>query len=166
MGPGTNVVKRKIPSDEDPQRSGADQVFLQNCLRNVNFATVIVRLRIKTYFNIFFILQAQNNTRMRFRSKSTSPARPQQSAPKYVTSCYGREVALFIDKWSRLFFPFAYLILNIVYWTTYIEDVNINIQHYIVQFDLNFKINCVDYNYLTFVYCTVAFSIFFFCAVF
>ncbi len=120
MGPGTNIIKRKIPSDEDPQRSGTDQVLLGK----IAFRTVL-QLKCK-HINTFSII-AQNNTRMRFRSKSTSPARHQQSAPKYVTSCYGREVALFIDKWSRLFFPLAYLILNIVYWTTYIEDVNINI---------------------------------------
>lgn len=26
MGPGTNIIRRKIPTDEDPQRSGTDQV--------------------------------------------------------------------------------------------------------------------------------------------
>jgi hypothetical protein len=35
------------------------------------------------------------------------------------------QVALSIDKWSRFTFPFAYLVFNIFYWTTYLEDVNV-----------------------------------------
>ncbi|KAG5679501.1 hypothetical protein PVAND_009065 [Polypedilum vanderplanki] len=42
------------------------------------------------------------------------------SLPQYETFCNGREIALFIDKMSRFFFPFSFLILNIVYWTTFL----------------------------------------------
>lgn len=42
------------------------------------------------------------------------------SLPQYDTFCHGREIALFIDKMSRFFFPFSFLILNLVYWTTFL----------------------------------------------
>lgn len=40
--------------------------------------------------------------------------------PQYDTFCNGRETALYIDKFSRFFFPFSFLILNIVYWSTFL----------------------------------------------
>lgn len=42
------------------------------------------------------------------------------SLPQYDTFCGGREIALFIDKMSRFFFPFSFFILNVVYWTTFL----------------------------------------------
>jgi hypothetical protein len=42
------------------------------------------------------------------------------SLPQYDTFCNGREIALFIDRMSRFFFPFSFLILNVVYWTTFL----------------------------------------------
>ena len=46
--------------------------------------------------------------------------RPSLNVPQYDTFCNGRETALFIDKFSRFFFPFSFLILNVVYWTTFL----------------------------------------------
>lgn len=46
--------------------------------------------------------------------------RPSMALPQYDTFCNGREIALFIDKMSRFFFPFSFLILNVVYWTTFL----------------------------------------------
>uniref|UniRef100_A0A336MDT1 CSON014028 protein n=1 Tax=Culicoides sonorensis TaxID=179676 RepID=A0A336MDT1_CULSO len=45
---------------------------------------------------------------------------PRPSVVQYDTFCNGRETALFIDKFSRFFFPFSFFILNIVYWTTFL----------------------------------------------
>ncbi|XP_063704812.1 glycine receptor subunit alpha-2 isoform X2 [Culicoides brevitarsis] len=45
---------------------------------------------------------------------------PRPSVVQYDTFCHGRETALFIDKFSRFFFPFSFFILNIVYWTTFL----------------------------------------------
>ncbi|XP_070494455.1 glycine receptor subunit alpha-2 [Chironomus tepperi] len=42
------------------------------------------------------------------------------SLPQYDTFCNGREIAIFIDRMSRFFFPFSFLILNVVYWTTFL----------------------------------------------
>lgn len=42
------------------------------------------------------------------------------SVPQYDTFCHGRETALFIDRFSRFFFPFSFFILNIVYWSTFL----------------------------------------------
>lgn len=42
------------------------------------------------------------------------------SLPQYDTFCSGREIALFIDRMSRFFFPFSFFILNVVYWTTFL----------------------------------------------
>lgn len=41
-------------------------------------------------------------------------------APQYDTFCNGRATALYIDKFSRFFFPFSFVILNILYWTTFL----------------------------------------------
>lgn len=46
--------------------------------------------------------------------------RPSNALPQYDTFCSGREIALFIDKMSRFFFPFSFFILNVVYWTTFL----------------------------------------------
>lgn len=40
--------------------------------------------------------------------------------PQYDTFCHGRKTALFIDQFSRFFFPFSFFILNIVYWSTFL----------------------------------------------
>ncbi|XP_075219882.1 glycine receptor subunit alpha-2-like isoform X2 [Lycorma delicatula] len=40
--------------------------------------------------------------------------------PQYPTFCNGREVAVYIDKFSRFFFPFSFFVLNIVYWTSFL----------------------------------------------
>lgn len=64
------------------------------------------------------------NSSLRLRGKPSSPARgppPPPPGPQYVTFCNGREVALFIDQWSRLFFPIAFIILNLVYWITFLH---------------------------------------------
>ena len=44
--------------------------------------------------------------------------------PKYVTVCQDLDVALLIDRWARYLFPGSFLVLNIVYWTTYLEEFN------------------------------------------
>ncbi|XP_054257844.1 glycine receptor subunit alpha-2-like isoform X3 [Macrosteles quadrilineatus] len=43
------------------------------------------------------------------------------SLPQYPTFCNGREIALSIDQFSRFFFPFSFFVLNIVYWTSFLE---------------------------------------------
>ncbi|XP_043230939.1 glycine receptor subunit alpha-2-like [Amphibalanus amphitrite] len=52
---------------------------------------------------------------------SGGPARTPPLQPQYVTFCHGREVALYIDKLSRYCFPLAFVILNVVYWTCYVD---------------------------------------------
>ncbi|KAJ8955456.1 hypothetical protein NQ318_003556, partial [Aromia moschata] len=42
------------------------------------------------------------------------------SQPQYDTFCDGRSVALCIDQFSRFFFPFSFLILNVAYWSTFL----------------------------------------------
>ncbi|KAJ8923579.1 hypothetical protein NQ315_010158 [Exocentrus adspersus] len=42
------------------------------------------------------------------------------SQPQYETFCDGRSIALCIDQFSRFFFPFSFLILNVVYWSTFL----------------------------------------------
>lgn len=51
-----------------------------------------------------------------------SPLRAQSvpTVPQYDTCCNGRETALYIDKASRFLFPFAFFILNIAYWSTFL----------------------------------------------
>ncbi|VVC88911.1 unnamed protein product [Leptidea sinapis] len=39
---------------------------------------------------------------------------------KYETFCNGRETAVYIDRFSRFFFPFSFFILNVVYWSTFL----------------------------------------------
>merc|ERR1712136_557980 len=56
------------------------------------------------------------------RAKSVSKALT--TRPKYVTVCQDLEVARFIDRCSRYIFPFSFMVLNVVYWTTYLEDFN------------------------------------------
>ncbi|XP_039298615.1 glycine receptor subunit alpha-4-like isoform X3 [Nilaparvata lugens] len=48
------------------------------------------------------------------------PRRSVPSVPQYPTFCNGREVAVYIDKFSRFFFPFSFFVLNIVYWTAFL----------------------------------------------
>lgn len=40
--------------------------------------------------------------------------------PQYVVSCNGHPTAIYIDTFSRYFFPFSFFILNIAYWTTFL----------------------------------------------
>uniref|UniRef100_A0A1B6DKK2 Glycine receptor subunit alpha-4 n=1 Tax=Clastoptera arizonana TaxID=38151 RepID=A0A1B6DKK2_9HEMI len=40
--------------------------------------------------------------------------------PQYPTFCNGREIALSIDQFSRFFFPFCFLLLNVIYWTAFL----------------------------------------------
>lgn len=49
-------------------------------------------------------------------------ARPRlgSAQPQYDTFCHGRSTAIFIDQVSRYFFPFSFLILNVVYWSTFL----------------------------------------------
>ncbi|CAD0206232.1 unnamed protein product [Chrysodeixis includens] len=42
------------------------------------------------------------------------------SIPQYETFCNGRETAVYIDRFSRFFFPFSFFILNVVYWSTFL----------------------------------------------
>ncbi|XP_063389767.1 glycine receptor subunit alpha-2 isoform X2 [Cydia fagiglandana] len=42
------------------------------------------------------------------------------SLPQYETFCNGRETAVYIDRFSRFFFPFSFFILNVVYWSTFL----------------------------------------------
>ncbi|XP_058795118.1 glycine receptor subunit alpha-2 isoform X2 [Phymastichus coffea] len=50
-----------------------------------------------------------------------SPSRSQAAqSPQYDTCCEGRATAIYIDKLSRFLFPFAFLILNVVYWSTFL----------------------------------------------
>jgi len=56
------------------------------------------------------------------RAKTVSKALA--TRPRYIPVCQGLEFARFIDQISRYLFPFSFLVLNIVYWTTYLEDFN------------------------------------------
>ncbi|XP_064081764.1 uncharacterized protein LOC135198175 [Macrobrachium nipponense] len=60
-------------------------------------------------------LNGYSRSRSRSRMRSRSPGVPQY----VVHRCTGKDIALYIDKFSRLFFPFAFFILNVSYWTTY-----------------------------------------------
>ncbi|CAH0380649.1 unnamed protein product [Bemisia tabaci] len=40
--------------------------------------------------------------------------------PQYPTFCNGRAIALYIDQFSRFFFPFSFFVLNILYWTSFL----------------------------------------------
>ncbi|XP_026688718.1 glycine receptor subunit alpha-4 [Diaphorina citri] len=51
-------------------------------------------------------------------TRSRSITIPQ--VPMYPTFCNGREIALYIDKFSRFFFPFSFFVLNILYWTSFL----------------------------------------------
>ncbi|XP_055299270.1 glycine receptor subunit alpha-2 [Sitodiplosis mosellana] len=65
------------------------------------------------------VQDAQTNGRGSKR-KSIEHRPSVSSAPQYDTFCNGRETALYIDKFSRFFFPFSFVILNILYWTTFL----------------------------------------------
>ncbi|XP_065219591.1 glycine receptor subunit alpha-3 isoform X2 [Planococcus citri] len=58
------------------------------------------------------------------QSRNASPTRsaaPSAAAgPQYVTFCHGKAVAVCIDKFSRVFFPFSFVVLNIAYWTAFL----------------------------------------------
>ncbi|XP_031623437.1 glycine receptor subunit alpha-2 isoform X2 [Contarinia nasturtii] len=59
------------------------------------------------------------NTNGRGSKRKSIEHRP-SIQPQYDTFCNGRETALYIDKFSRFFFPFSFVILNILYWTTFL----------------------------------------------
>ncbi|XP_050438203.1 glycine receptor subunit alpha-4-like isoform X2 [Adelges cooleyi] len=42
------------------------------------------------------------------------------ATPQYPTFCNGRAIALYIDKFSRFFFPFSFFLLNVAYWTSFL----------------------------------------------
>lgn len=55
------------------------------------------------------------------RSRSASPTKSTApTGPRYVTFCNGKAVAVYIDKFSRVFFPFSFVVLNIAYWTAFL----------------------------------------------
>ncbi|XP_068223086.1 uncharacterized protein [Palaemon carinicauda] len=60
-------------------------------------------------------LNGYSRSRSRSRMRSRSPGVPQY----VVHRCTGKDIALYIDKFSRFFFPFAFFVLNVSYWTTY-----------------------------------------------
>ena len=66
-------------------------------------------------------LNGYSHSRTRARSRSRSRMRSHSpGVPQYVVHrCTGKDIALYIDKFSRGFFPFAFFVLNISYWTTY-----------------------------------------------
>ncbi|XP_043283040.1 glycine receptor subunit alpha-2 isoform X3 [Venturia canescens] len=51
--------------------------------------------------------------------RNRSPVRPPPTV-QYDTCCQGRATAIYIDKFSRFFFPFSFFILNVVYWSTFL----------------------------------------------
>lgn len=65
------------------------------------------------YFDLIFTLFTL------FLQRKSIDHRPSVS-PQYDTFCHGRATALYIDKFSRFFFPFSFVILNILYWTTFL----------------------------------------------
>ncbi|XP_025409030.1 glycine receptor subunit alpha-4 isoform X2 [Sipha flava] len=55
--------------------------------------------------------------------KNRSPIRSMATVatvPQYPTFCNGRAIALYIDKFSRFFFPFSFFLLNVAYWTSFL----------------------------------------------
>ncbi|XP_047476004.1 LOW QUALITY PROTEIN: uncharacterized protein LOC125029867 [Penaeus chinensis] len=58
---------------------------------------------------------SRSRSRSRSRLRAHSPGVPQY----VVHRCTGKDIAIYIDKFSRFFFPFAFFILNVSYWTTY-----------------------------------------------
>ncbi|KAA0184526.1 hypothetical protein HAZT_HAZT003326 [Hyalella azteca] len=60
-------------------------------------------------------LTGRSHSRSRSRMRGRSP-----SVPQYVvTRCSGKDIAIYIDRFSRYFFPIAFMIVNISYWTVY-----------------------------------------------
>ncbi|XP_042207227.1 uncharacterized protein LOC121856030 [Homarus americanus] len=58
---------------------------------------------------------SRSRSRSRSRLRSHSPGVPQY----VVHRCSGKDIAIYIDKFSRFFFPFSFFVLNVSYWTTY-----------------------------------------------
>lgn len=52
-------------------------------------------------------------------AEGTAP-RNLPTGPQYVTFCNGKPVAIYIDKVSRLLFPFSFVVLNVLYWTSFL----------------------------------------------
>ncbi|CAB0031762.1 unnamed protein product [Trichogramma brassicae] len=52
--------------------------------------------------------------------KTIYPLRRPEPVVQYDTCCEGRATAIYIDKVSRFLFPFAFFILNVVYWSTFL----------------------------------------------
>lgn len=75
------------------------------------------------FFSILFfsLLHAfYHKSQIYFDSLQLSNDHRPSLAPQYDTFCHGRATALYIDKFSRFFFPFSFVILNILYWTTFL----------------------------------------------
>lgn len=43
-----------------------------------------------------------------------------ENQAQYDTFCHSRSTAIYIDQFSRFFFPFSFFILNVVYWSTFL----------------------------------------------
>ncbi|KAF2363414.1 Neurotransmitter-gated ion-channel transmembrane domain [Trinorchestia longiramus] len=60
-------------------------------------------------------LTGRSHSRSRSRMRGRSPSIPQY----VVTRCSGKDIAIYIDRFSRYFFPLSFMVLNISYWTVY-----------------------------------------------
>lgn len=78
-----------------------------------------IRDRRFTFISLIRNCELSRQTPMRNDSeRNRSPVRP--ATVQYDTCCQGRATAIYIDKVSRFFFPFSFLILNVVYWSTFL----------------------------------------------
>lgn len=90
------------------------------------FTAILPSVRVENYRNrrftfisLFRNCEFSRQTPMRNDSeRNRSPVRP--ATVQYDTCCQGRATAIYIDKVSRFFFPFSFLILNVVYWSTFL----------------------------------------------
>lgn len=99
--------------------------FLNMSLHSHSFTTTKIYPHSR-HFSLLFtcFLQSEDgraNGYSRSRSRSRSRLRSHSpGVPQYVVHrCTGKDIAIYIDKFSRFFFPFAFFILNVSYWTTY-----------------------------------------------
>lgn len=68
------------------------------------------------------VMKGYSDDDLHEKDVSMDISRPRLSSaqPQYDTFCHGRSTAVFIDQVSRYFFPFSFLILNVVYWCTFL----------------------------------------------
>lgn len=87
----------------------------------------IIRSRRIIFFHLFETIERFIHRQLLFfgqtpmrndSERNRSPVRP--ATVQYDTCCQGRATAIYIDKVSRFFFPFSFLILNVVYWSTFL----------------------------------------------